>query len=635
MLRGLAAVGVVALASLGSVTLVAAPALAAPPATVVTYNYSGDAAQTFTVPQGVDRLEYVVTGAAGGSGGGTNGGAGGPAHEVNGSLEVTAGQVLDVYVAQPGADGLDAELPSGLPGVGGWGYTSGGDGGFGSQFSRPGGGGGGSSAIVIQGQTSPAVLGAGGGGGGGRGVVGFCFGGDGGEGDTNGQPGLAADDCLIPGLGGLTDQGLNGNGTDGGDVILFGGGGGGGGAGATGQGGGGGFAGAHPGVPVNLGAGGGGGAGGGSLLLDVAGSIGVADPGSPPAVQLSYVQSYETSLAGATIGDPVFGQDATVEVTVSNLTDSAVAVSDGTVIASHEGTDLASAPVVGGLSTLVLADLPAGSTALDLTYTPLVNSPFEASSGTGSVTVLPAPTEVVLEVVGDPEFTHTTLSATVSPVQTGLGVPSGSVELRNAGTVLATAELQNGIATFELNRALRPGEYLLDAAYAGDGSFAVSASSDVPVVIAKEVATVSVKAEPNPNAANVRVSPVVTVQGNSESAAPTGTLSLRVDGVTVETIDLGEYSGESRVVEFRGLTLDLGVHNMEAVYSGDEFYRSAVSDTYAQTTTAVVPPSPNPDPAALPRTGGHSTMGLIVAGLLLGAGGVLLQRTSSLNPRRR
>ena len=497
-LKAVAATGALALASLSGVTITAAPALAAPPATVVSYGYAGETAQSFTVPAGVDSIDYVVTGASGGSGGGTNGGAGGLAHEVSGSLEVVAGQVLDVYVAQPGDDGLDAELPSGLPGDGGWGYTSGGDGGFGSQYSRPGGGGGGSSAIVVQGQTSPAVLGAGGGGGGGRGVFGFCFGGDGGQSDRNGAPGLAADDCLIPGLGGLTDQGLNGNGTDGGDVILFGGGGGGGGAGASGQGGGGGFAGAHPGVPVNLGAGGGGGAGGGSLALDVAGSIGVADPGSPPIVQLSYVQSFETAVTAATVGAPVYGQDATVEVTVSNLTDPAVAVSDGTVTVSHEGADLASAPVVGGVSTLVLADLPAGSTPLDLTYTPPMDSPFEASSGTGSVTVLPAPTQVVLEVVGDPEFDHTTLSATVSPVQTVLGVPSGSVELRNAGTVLATAELEDGTAIFELDRVLHPGEYSLDAAYAGDDSFAASASSDVPVVIPKTIVPPAPSPSPSP-----------------------------------------------------------------------------------------------------------------------------------------
>ena len=620
--RIVAAAGVAALIGSGGVFVTASGAMAAAPEEVVTYQYLGENAQTFTVPSGVDEIDFVVTGASGGKGGGTNGGLGGIAHEVTGSLEVTAGQVLDVYVAAPGGNGLteddteNSEPTVGLPGDGGWGYTSGGDGGFGSLISRPGGGGGGSSAIVVQGADAPAALGAGGGGGGGRGIFGFCFGGDGGDGDVNGGAGLAADDCLIPGLGGLTDLGLDGNGTDGGDVILYGGGGGGGGAGALGQGGGGGFAGAHPGVPVNLGAGGGGGAGGGSVLTDLEGSIGPADPETAPRVQISYVQSYDTALTASPVGTPVYGADATVEVTVANTTDPSVTVDGGTVTVSHDGVD-ASADVQNGVATVVLPDLPPGTTALDLAYAPVVDAPFEASTGTGSITVAAAPTTTTLTVEGTPVFGDVALTATVQSTEAGAGLPTGTVELRTDGGLVATATLNDGIAAFAFDEDLVPGRYDLTAVYTGDDDFAGSDSDEVALQVAKGITAVSVATSPNPNPSSAAVHPVVTLSGSSALVGPSGTISLRVDGAVVESIEVLEEGRQTLSVAFGAVTLSPGTHTIDAVYEGNLLFRSAVSAPITQTTTAVGPP---PAPASLPTTGGDPVGGAILAGLLLAAG---------------
>ncbi len=621
--RVIASTGAVALAVMGSVFGTASIAQAASPVTVVTYAYDGNVAQIFEVPSGVETLDYVVVGAAGGKGGGLNGGAGGLAHEVTGSIDVTAGQTLDIYVAEPGGVGLNEDdtengTPTiGLPGDGGWGYTSGGDGGFGSLLSRPGGGGGGSSAIVVQGDTSPVALGAGGGGGGGRGIFGFCFGGTGGAGDVNGAPGVAAPDCLIPGVGGLVDQGLDGNGTDGGDVILFGGGGGGGGAGALGQGGGGGFAGAHPGVPVNLGAGGGGGAGGGSILTDLEGSIGTADPETEPMVQISYVQSYDTALSASTVGSPVFGEDATVEVTVTNTTDPTVTVASGTVTVTADGTGF-SGDVVNGVATVVHSDLQPGDTALALAYTPVVDAPFEASTGTGSITVDRAPTTVGLLVDGEPEFGDTRLTAAVQPVGPVIGLATGTVELWSGSALIATATLQDGIATFALDDDLVPGDYELTATYSGDTFFAPSASDEVPVDIAKGQTSVSVATAPNPNASNVAIAPVVTLSGSSSLLSPAGTLSLRVDGTVVETIEVSARNAPSVSVAFGAVTLDPGSHTIDAVYAGNELFLPSTSAPVTQTTAAVAP-----KPTPLPTTGGDLGAGLLAAGVLL-AGGLSL-----------
>ena len=114
--------------------------------TVTNYSYTG-AGQTYTVPAGCTLISFDVIGAKGGGSNYGNGGAGG---RVQGMMNVTPGQVLNVYVGNVGA---------GVGGPGG-GNGSGYFGGIGSTY---GGAGGGCSEIQIAG-TRVVVAGAGGGG---------------------------------------------------------------------------------------------------------------------------------------------------------------------------------------------------------------------------------------------------------------------------------------------------------------------------------------------------------------------------------------------------------------------------------------------------------------------------------------
>lgn len=122
-----------------------------------TFNYTG-AVQTFTVPSGVTSLTVDVIGAKGGTGYPATS-VGGNGGRVQGTLTVTPGQVLQIYVGGAGANGSANAAGSG-------GYNGGAAGGlYASSYS--GGGGGGASDI----RTSPYALAnrvvvAGGGGGG-------------------------------------------------------------------------------------------------------------------------------------------------------------------------------------------------------------------------------------------------------------------------------------------------------------------------------------------------------------------------------------------------------------------------------------------------------------------------------------
>ena len=259
--------------------------------TTTTFSFTG-AMQTFTVPAGITSISIETYGAEGGTGangnsnaGATLGGVGGRGSKAVGTLSVTPGQVLNIFVGGAGATPTS-------------GFNGGGTGG-----NQNSGGGGGASDIRFPGSaTANRILVAAGGGGGGRGGCessAAINGGAGGSGDGNGGNGSLAPTiggnagggfgaigsafgakgigCAnFSGIDGIAGSatGLGGNGGSGQSCCCFsfgsipGGGGGGGGFGGGG-GGGGGSAGTV-GCSGNDKGGGGGGAGGSSYTSGVA-----------------------------------------------------------------------------------------------------------------------------------------------------------------------------------------------------------------------------------------------------------------------------------------------------------------------------------------------------------------------------
>lgn len=254
-----------------------------------------NASSTFAVPDCVNSITVVATGAPGGDAGSTTGRAfGGNGATVTSTLVVIPGTVLTVTVGTPGTDSFG---PSTVPVPGG--SPGGGTGGTGGNPSNPppsstaGAGGGGYSAVFNG--TIPLIIAAGGGGAGGSSTVtgGTATpGGDGGNGGT-GAGGVGGDGGpggSPPGPGGVEGGGggtLSAGGEGGAGAggppgsrdgesggPLTGGAGGNGNnsaAGAGGGGGGGGLFGGGGGGGTNAGSGGGGGAG--SSLAPLGGSI--------------------------------------------------------------------------------------------------------------------------------------------------------------------------------------------------------------------------------------------------------------------------------------------------------------------------------------------------------------------------
>jgi len=166
-------------------------------------NFTGGI-QSFTVPCGVTSITIDAYGAQGGSGdlggaaaGGVLGGTGGLGGYASGTLTVTPGDVLSIFVGGAGA------TPTG-------GFNGGANGGS----TNAGGGGGSTDVRVIGTAESDRILTAGGGGGGGRGGCEGSsgapgFGGNGGNGGNTGNVGANGGDS--PTSGGVAGGGQGGN----------------------------------------------------------------------------------------------------------------------------------------------------------------------------------------------------------------------------------------------------------------------------------------------------------------------------------------------------------------------------------------------------------------------------------------
>jgi len=232
-----------------------------------TFSYTG-AQQTFTVPSGVTSIEIKAYGAAGGSypGNGNDGGLGGYAI---GTLSVTAGNTLYIYV---GGEGVYSSSQNNSGTSGGW--NGGGRGG--AKYGSSGGG----ASDVRSGGTALSnrviVAGAGGGfdsGGGDGGAGGGTTGGSGGS--NSGTPPTGGTQSA-GGTGGSQGSYIGENGTlgDGGDNSVY--------SGNTykhGGGGGGGYYGGGGGTPWSSGAGGSGYIGGVTNSPEtIAGNATMPDP---------------------------------------------------------------------------------------------------------------------------------------------------------------------------------------------------------------------------------------------------------------------------------------------------------------------------------------------------------------------
>ena len=152
-----------------------------------------------------------------------------------------------------------------------------------------------------------------------------------------------------------------------------------------------------------------------------------------------------------------------------------------------------------------------------------------------------------------------TFTATVV-AEDGTVPPDGEHVIFNLGGATLTGALEGGKATVGVV-SLSAGNHQTTASYVGDSGFINSASVALPQRVDPVATTVTISASPNPGARNKPVTFSVTVSAGS--FVPTGTVTLKVNGATVEAKSLA-----NGTATFSRTFAAAGTYAITATYGG-------------------------------------------------------------------
>jgi hypothetical protein len=250
-----------------------------------------------------------------------------------------------------------------------------------------------------------------------------------------------------------------------------------------------------------------------------------------------------------------------------------------------------------GVAAFTTSSLGVGSHSLTSVYNG--DSDFTGStSPVDSKSVNQADTAVSLTAAPDPSVfgQSATLTATVSAVAPGAGLPTGAVSFFDGATLIGTAAIDgSGTATFTVS-TLSAGSHSLTGVYVGGPNFNGSTSPvDTKTVISADT-TVALIASPDPSVFGQPATLTATINAVAPGAGTaTGTVSF-FDGATLIGTTTVDGSG---VATFTTSSLGVGAHALTSVYSGDPNCSASTSPVDVKTvlqadTTVGLAVSPDP-----------------------------------------
>src|ERR1700723_2165087 len=214
-------------------------------------------------------------------------------------------------------------------------------------------------------------------------------------------------------------------------------------------------------------------------------------------------------------------------------------------------------------------------------------------------------------------------NSNLAPPAPATGTATGDVAL------LSTATIDPGVTDFALANGsvntttdvLPGGTYNVTAHYPGDGTFAASDSTPVPMTVTPEGSKVAVSFITQNAQGNI--SPFSTgpygstvylradVSGNSGEGVPTGTVTFKDNGAAITGIPALTLNSQGNVLPTNPtLTFTAGTHPITGAYSGDPSFNSSTSPAASFTITqAQIPITLN-----LPTTGALGVPFTIFAG---------------------
>jgi Pro-kumamolisin, activation domain/Bacterial Ig-like domain (group 3) len=200
--------------------------------------------------------------------------------------------------------------------------------------------------------------------------------------------------------------------------------------------------------------------------------------------------------------------------------------------------------------------------------------------------------------------TPVTVQINVTPTAPATGTATGNVALLS--TTAAAPPIVAGVTDFALTSGavnsttdvLPGGTYTVTAHYPGDGTFAASDSTPVPVTITSEGSKVAVtfltrntQGFPLPFTSGPYGSPVylrADVSGNSGNGVPTGTVTFKDNGAAITGIAALTLNSQGNVLPTTPtFTFTAGTHPITGAYSGDPSFNASTSSAASFTITQV------------------------------------------------
>ncbi|WP_188760090.1 Ig-like domain repeat protein [Edaphobacter acidisoli] len=270
----------------------------------------------------------------------------------------------------------------------------------------------------------------------------------------------------------------------------------------------------------------------------------------------------------ATPSNPVVGTTVTITETVPSGVGGPVTFSNGT-------TTIGTAPIVNGVATITVSNLPIGSNPITAS-TPGDANNNPATSPATTVTVNKATPTVTLTSSSNPStpgapvtFTATVYPGATAPVTFYDGTTAIGTGVPNAA----------GVATFTTS-TLSSGSHSITASYPGDSNYSPATSPVLTQVVGK-ISSMITLTESSP-AELLGTSVTFTAVVTAPVPTPTGTVTFMDGNTVLGTAPLSTNGGvvvtlTSGNAAYSTSSLLTGDHKITAVYSGDNSFSSSTS----------------------------------------------------------
>ena len=270
----------------------------------------------------------------------------------------------------------------------------------------------------------------------------------------------------------------------------------------------------------------------------------------------------------ATPSPAVYGNTINLQANVASYS---LGTPTGNVTFYNGSTFLGTAPIIQGIATIEIQDLPAGVIIFNATYNGDTN--FIAKNFPSKLELInKSPVSISLVSFSPNPSEYGELIALNATVSSLISIPTGTVTFFSGTTNLGQVTLNgSGVATLETS-ALSIGTNVLSAVYSGSTNFLTSTSTNLNQVVTQSATqTIIISSPANPSTFNSPVTVNVSVTAlNPGNGIPTGNITGFYGSETLGTATLN-----NGVASFVTTILPAGTPTITAVYSGDTNFISS------------------------------------------------------------